>query len=145
MNFADHLENHRRTDGSFDLDAAEKDRRFELETNPTELAKLAARVAAGERETWQREETRSLRKQFSQPALSPALELDVKVPIGGSTAVRLGDMNHERIRLRKDMRIKVHLDESSAFQAEMTHWLGTEQLLSGDETIQDAISRGDAA
>lgn len=145
MNFADHLENHRRTDGTFDLDAAEEDRRFELETHPTELAKLAARVASGEREAWQREETKSLRKQFSQPALSPALELDVKVPIGGSTAVRLGDMNHERIRLRKDMRIKVHLDESSAFQAEMTHWLGTEQLLDGDETIETAVLRGGAA
>lgn len=145
MNFAEHLELNRRPDGAYDLDAAEKGRRLDLETNPAELARLAARVAASERDAWQRQETASLRKQFTQPPLSPSLELDVKVPLGDSTAVRLGEMTAARIRTRKDMRVKTHMDELRAFDAEMTHWLGTESLLRDGETVQDAIERGEAA
>lgn len=145
MNFEEHLENHRRTDGSYDLDAAEEDRRFELETDHAEIVKMAAKAAKQERSAWQSTETANLRKQFAQPALSPELEMDLKVPIGGSTAVRYGDMNHVRIRTRKDLRIKTHLDESRAFDTEMSHWLHTEPLLNDGETIQEAIDRGDDA
>lgn len=142
MNFDEHLSNHRNTDGSYDLDGAEEDRRFEIETNPAEVVKLAAKVAKQERIAWQSTESQNLRKQFEQPALSPSLELDVKVPLGNGTVVRLGDMNHVRITIRKDMRIKTHLDEIRAFDAEMSHWLHTEPLLDSGETIEDAIDRG---
>lgn len=145
MNFDEHLDNHRRADGGYDLDAAEEDRRHELETDPGEIVKLAAKAAKQERAAWSSQETANLRKLFAQPALSPELELDVKVPIGDSTAVRYGDMNRDRIRLRKDMRVKVHLDELRAFESEMTHWLHTEPLLNDGETIADAIERTDTA
>jgi hypothetical protein len=144
VNFADHLENHRRADGGYDLDAAEEDRRFEIETSPEEQRKLAAKAAHQEREAYVSAETAKLRKQLEQPALSPSLELDVMVPLGDGTVVPFGEMNLVRIRTRKDMRIQSHLRELRAFEAEMTHWLGTEQLLSGDETIEDAILRGGA-
>jgi hypothetical protein len=143
MSFDEYVLNHRRSDGSFDLDAAEEDRRFELESNPQELLRLASKVAHQERVAWTNRETASLRKQFAQPALSPALELDVMVPIGDGTVVKFGDMNRNRISIRKDMRLRVHLDETRAFEAEMTHWLHTEELLKGGESIGDAMARGD--
>jgi hypothetical protein len=129
VNFEEHLDNHRRTDGTYDLDAAEEDRRHEVETDPGEIVRLAAKIAKQERAAWQSQETATLRKQFEQPALSPQLELDVRVPLGDGTVVRLGDMNSDRITARKDMRIKSHLDEIRAYEAEMTHWLRTEPLL----------------
>jgi hypothetical protein len=145
MNFDEHLANHRNADGSYDLDAAEEDRRYEIETNPAEMVKLAAKAAKQERAAWQSNESQNLRKQFEQPALSPDLELDIKVPLGNGTVVRLGEMNPVRITIRKDMRTKTHLNEIRAFDAEMTHWLHTEPLLNNGETIEDAIARGDAA
>lgn len=145
MNFAEHVANHRGTDGGYDFDAAEEDRRYEIETSPQEIVKLAAKLAKQERDAWQSQETEKLRKQFEQPALSPSLELDVVVPLGNGTGVRLGDMNQVRIRTRKDMRTTVHLREIRAFDAEMTHWLHTEELLGDGETIEEAIDRGDAA
>jgi hypothetical protein len=144
MSFDEHLENHRRPDGSFDLDAAEEDCRFALENNPQELLKFAAKAAHQERVSWVNKETTNLRKQLAQPALSPSLELDVMVPIGDGTVVRFGDMTRDRIALRKDMRLRVHLDETRAFEAEMTHWLHTEELLIGGESIGDAMSRSAA-
>lgn len=144
MTFEEHLENNRRADGGYDLDGAEDDRRYELETDAGEIIRLAAKAAKQERAAWESQETAKLRKQFAQPALSPELELGIKVPIGDSTAVRFGDMNHDRIRLRKDMRINVHLREIRAFETEMTHWLHTEPLLQDGETIEDALNRGGA-
>lgn len=141
MNFEQHLDNHRRSDGTYDLDSAEEDRRHEIETSPGEVVKLAAKVARQERETYLHQQTRALRKQFEQPALSPSLEMDVKVPLGDGTVVRFGEMNHVRIRTRKDMRTRVHLDELRAFDAEITHWSHTEQLLSASETVEDAVLR----
>ena len=141
MNFQEHLENHRNADGTYDLDAAEEDRRFELERAPQELLKLAAKAAKQERTSFLSQETASLRRQFLQPALSPALELDVMVPLGDGTVVRLGEMNHARIYLRRDMRRKAHEDEVRAYAAEVTHWEKTEQLLKTGETIEGAIAR----
>lgn len=145
MNFAEHLGNHPLKTGGYDLDAAEEDRRYEIETSPEEQRKLAAKAAHHEREAYVSQETAKLRKQFEQPALSPTLELDVMVPLGDGTVVPLGEMTLIRIRTRKDMRIQTHLRELRAFEAEMTHWLGTEQLLNDGETIEDAIRRGDVA
>jgi hypothetical protein len=142
VTFEEHVENNRRADGSYDLDGAEEDRRYEIETDPGEIVKLAAKAAKQEREAYLRQETANLRKQFAQPALSPSLELDVKVPLGGSDVVRLGEMNHIRIRTRRDLRTKTHLDENRAFDTEMTHWLHTEPLLDDGETIEDAMARG---
>lgn len=145
MSYADHIEPHRRADGSYDFDAAEKDWQREMEASPRLVVRLIAKAAHQDREAYLRQETSRLRKQFEQPALSPALELDVMVPLGDGTGVRLGDMNEIRIRARKDMRVRTHLHELRAFEAEMTHWLHTEPLLKGDETIAAAIDRGDAA
>jgi hypothetical protein len=142
VTFEEHLENNRRTDGGYDFDGAEEDRRHEIETSPEEHIKLAAKAAKQEREAYLRQETAKLRKQFEQPALSASLELDVIVPLGDSTGVRLRDMNHIRIRTRKDMRTQTHINELRAFDAEMTHWLHTEPLLNNGETIGDAIARG---
>lgn len=142
MTFEEHLENHRNPDGTYDLDGAEEDRRYEIETSSEEITKLAAKVAKQERKAWQDSETTKLRKQFLQSALSPDLELEIKVPLGDSTVVDYGDMNHVRIRLRKDLRTKVHLDEIRTFDAEITHWLRTEQLLDNGETIAEALVRG---
>ena len=144
MTFEEHLQNHRNADGSYDLDAAEEDRRYEIEATPGEVVKLAAKVAKQEREAYVKQETSKLRKQFEQPALSSALELDVMVPLGGNEVVPFGEMNHIRIRTRKDLRLQVHLRESRAYDAEMTHWLHTEALLDDGETIADALLRGAA-
>lgn len=141
MNFREHLENHRTADGKYDFDAAEEDRRHEIETNPEEHVRLAAKAAKQEREAFIRQETEKLRKQFEQPALSPALELEILVPLGDSTAVRFGEMTPIRIRTRKDMRIQVHLRQVRAFDVELTHWLHTESLLLDGETIGEAIAR----
>ncbi|HCT81098.1 MAG TPA: hypothetical protein DGT23_31925 [Micromonosporaceae bacterium] len=141
MTFEEHLQNHRNPDGSYDLDAAEEDRRYEIETNSEEITKFAAKVAKQERAAWLATETANLRKQFMQPALSPELDLDVKVPLGDSTAVPYGEMNHIRIRLRRDMRDEVHRREFRAYDAEITHWKQTEQLLDNGETIAEALNR----
>lgn len=143
--FDEHVLNHRRPDGSYDLDAAEEAFRLALENDPAALQQYAARAARADRRAWTDRETASLRKQFAQPALSPALELDAMVPLGDGTAVRFGDMNRARIAARKEMRLRVHLDESRTFEAEMTFWRRAEVLIEGDETIEDVVRRGDAA
>lgn len=139
MTFAEHLDNYRREDGSYDLAAAEEARYQELITTPEGIDLTARKVAREERAAWERTETANLRKQFLQPALSEELELDIKVPLGSSTAVRYGDMNHVRIRIRKDLRTKHHLDENRAFDTEITHWMQTEHLLDDGETIEEAL------
>jgi hypothetical protein len=139
MNFAEHLERHRNDDGSHDLDAAEAARAKELADSPESTAQLALKAAKHERAAWEKTETANLRKMFSQPALSPELELEIKVPLGDSTAVAYGDMNHIRIRLRKDMRTRIHLREIRAFDVELTHWLDTEALLPDGQTIREAM------
>lgn len=143
--FDEHVLNHRRPDGSYDLDAAEEAFRLALESDTEALLKYAARTARQERRSWTDKETAALRKQLAQPALSPALELDAMVPLGDGTAVRFGDMNRDRIAARKEMRLRVHLDELRTFETEMTFWRRAEVLLEGDETIEDAVRRADAA
>lgn len=141
MNFEQHLANHRNPDGTYDLDAAEEDRRYEIETSPEGLLEYAAKLAKGERDAWQKQETSKLRKQFQQSALSPELELEAKVPLGDSVAVEYGDMNEVRIRTRKDLRTEVHINEIRAFETEITHWNQTLKLLDPGETIAEAMSR----
>jgi hypothetical protein len=142
VNFDDHVFAHQNSDGSFDLDAAEEDFRYELETTPSELLKYAARAARSERKAWTDRETAHLRKQLVQPALSPALELDAMVPLGDGTVVRLGDMNRDRISMRRDMRRRAHEDETRAYAAEVAFWERAEALLQGSETIDSALARG---
>lgn len=139
MTFEEHLESFRNADGTYDLAGAEQARAAELASDPGVMAKLAAKAAKHERSEWEKKETANLRKQFEQPALSPELELDVKVPLGDSIAVAYGDMNHVRIRLRKDLRTKVHINENRAFDAEITHWMHTETLLDAGQTIAEAM------
>lgn len=143
--FDEHVLNHRRPDGRYDLDAAEEDFRHALENDTAALLKYVARTARQERRSWTDRETSNLRKQLAQPALSPALELDAMVPLGDGTAVRFGDMNRARISARKEMRLRVHLDELRAFETEMTFWRRAEVLLEGDETIEDAVLRSGAS
>lgn len=142
MNFDDHVFAHQNSDGTFDLDAAEEDFRYELESSPAELLKYAARAARSERKAWTDRETANLRRQLVQPALSPALELDAMVPLGDGTVVRLGDMNRARIEVRRDMRRRAHDDETRAYAAEVAFWERAEALLQGSETIENALARG---
>lgn len=144
MKFSDHLLNHRSADGSYDLDAAEEDRRFEMESSSQEIARLTAKAAKQERSTWMNQETAMLRRQFAQPALSPDLEPDVMVPLGNGTVVRLGEMNHSRIAMRRAMRRRAHDDEMRAFVAEIAFWERIEQLLQSGETVDGAIARGES-
>lgn len=144
MNFEEHLVNHRNPDGTYDLDAAEEDRRYEIEASPEGIVAYAAKVAKQERKAWHDKETAKLRKQFQQAALSPELELQAKVPLGDSVAVEYGDMNLDRIGLRKDLVTKVFIDHTRAFDAEITHWNQTLKLLDPNETIADAMARGAA-
>lgn len=149
MTFEEHLENHRSADGSYDLVSAEADRAAELLAelgeSPEQLNRIAQKAAASERKAWETRNSNHLGKQFSQPALSAALELDAMVQIGGSTVVRLGEMNHVRIRSRKDLRTKVHLDESRTYVAEMDFWDQTERLLEDGETVAEAMDRSAAS
>lgn len=141
MTFEEHVAGHRRDDGTYDLAAAEQARAADIAADPGAITHLAAKAAKQERAAWERTETANLRKLFLQAALSPELELEVKVPLGGSDAVDYGDMDHKRIRLRKDLRTKFHLDENRAFDAEITHWMHTERLLADGETIAEALAR----
>lgn len=141
MKFGEHLENHRNTDGSYDLDAAEEDRRFEMESSGQEIARLTAKAAKQERSAWMNTETAALRKQFAQPALSAMLEPDVMVPLGNGTVVRLGEMNHARIAMRRSLRRRANDDENRAFVAEVAFWERIEQLLKSGETVEGAIQR----
>lgn len=143
--FEEHVMNHRRPDGSYDLDAAEEAFKLALRNDPGALMRYADRAARSDRRAWTDKETASLRKQFAQPALSPALELDVMVPLGDGTAVRFGDMNRARIATRKEMRLRVHLDELRAFETEQSFWQRVEVLIEGEETVEDLARRGDAA
>lgn len=149
MTFEEHLDNNRDADGNYDLAAAEADREAEilaeLAENPDQLNRIAHKAAASERKAWETRNSNHLGKQVAQPALSESLELDAMVQIGGSTAVRLGDMNHVRIRSRKDLRTKVHLDESRTYVAEMDFWEQTERLLEDGETVAEAMDRSAVA
>lgn len=138
MSFEDHLERFRHDDGTYDLAATEAARAAELIEVPGELERLARKAAKQERSAWESRETQNLRKQFSQPALSPDLELATKVPLGDGRAVDLGDMNPIRIRERMDMRTKKHVDESDAYGREMEFWYATLAVLEPDETIASA-------
>lgn len=139
MSFQDHLEDHRNEDGSYDLAGAEEARAEELAGDPDAIESLAGKAAATERRRWESNNSARLRKQFGQPALSGELELDVMVQLGDNTVVRLGEMHRERIQIRKDLRTRTHLDESRAYDTEMTHWFQTEQLLDGDATIEESL------
>lgn len=55
--------------------------------------------------------------------------------------VSYGDMNQDRIGLRKDLVTKAFIDHSRAFDAEITHWNQTLKLLDPSETIAEAMSR----
>lgn len=141
MTFEEHLANHRNPDGTYDLDAAEEDRRYDIEASPEGLLEYAAKAAKQERAAWQKQETSKLRKQFQQAALSPELELETKVPLGDSVVVDYGDMDQVRIRTRKDLREEVHINEIRAYDAEITHWNQTLKLLDPSETIAEALNR----
>lgn len=135
MTFDEHVQQHKQPDGTFDLDAAEAARAAELAGSPD----LAEKAAKTERRAWESANRDRLHKQFHQPALSPSLELDVKVPLGDNTAVELGDMNQVRIQIRKDLATRNHLNHTRAYDAEMTFWLDTEKLLPPGGTLGDAI------
>lgn len=141
MTFEDHLEQCRNDDGSYDLNAAEQARAEELAENTDEIDRLAVKAARAERLAWERKQRDNLGKQFQQPALSPELDVDAMVQIGDSTVLPYGEMDLKRIQLRKDLRTKVHLDENRAYDAEMTHWFNTIQLLADGETIAQALGR----
>lgn len=143
MTFEEHLEQHRNDDGSYDVAAAEQSRAEEILENygEEELGRLAAKAAATERRNWENRNGANLRKQLTQGALAPELELDAMVQIGDSTVVRYGEMDAQRIRLRMDLRTKVHMDENEAFNSEQRHWLETLALLDDDETISVAMAR----
>lgn len=143
MSFEDHLEACRDEDGAYDLAAATQARIEEILAGDEELAALAAKVAESERRSWERRRRGDLQKQLSQPALSPELELDVFIFIGDSVAVQYGDMTVDRIRQRMDLRLRGHIAETDAYNAEQTHWLSTLDLLDDDETIADALRRLD--
>jgi len=136
MSFEDHLESTKNGDGSYDLAAAQAARVEEILGNDEEREALARKSAQQERARWESNETKLLRKQFVQQPLSPDLDMDVKVPLGDDTAVRLGEMNRERIRIRKDLRTQHHLHEIRAFDTEMTFWQSTESVLGPDDTIE---------
>jgi len=138
VSFEDHLESTKNEDGSYNLAAAQDARAKEILDSDEETEAIARKAAQQERARWESNETKLLRKQFVQQALSPDLDMDVKVPLGDDTAVRLGEMNWERIRIRKDLRTQHHLHEIRAFDAEMTFWQNTESLLGPDDTIETA-------
>lgn len=136
MTFEEHLNRHRTADGEYDLAAAEKARADELRSMPEALDDLADKAANAERRRWESSNRDHLRKQFLAGQGSFA-DMDARVPLGDSVVVRLGDMNHDRIRIRKDLRTRTHLDENRAYDAEMTYWLDRERRLGPGETLDD--------
>lgn len=139
--YAELLEICRDVDGQYRKDEAEQRLAEEYEKDPTKLKEFARSAARHERAVWETLETALLRKQYQQPALLPDLELSLKVSLGESIAVAYGDMNRERIRIRKDLRTKTHIEENRAYDTEYTHWDNTEASLVATETIADAIAR----
>lgn len=140
MTFEDHLDDFRDEDGNYDLAGAEQARAKELTNDPGAIGRLAAKAAATERRAWETRNSEQLRKQFGQAALSPELDLDVLVPLGGSKAVRLGDMYRQRIRDRVDLRTDSHVRENEAFNAEIKFWRETDALLADDDvTVAESV------
>lgn len=139
MTFDEHVRQHCTGPGEYDIAAAEDSRVAELMASPDALEDLARKAASDERHKWETRESEHLRSQFKagfvQGAL--ALDLDVLVPIGDSVAIELGDMNIERIRIRKDIRTKVHLRESDAYGREMEFWFAVESIIPPGGTIRD--------
>lgn len=140
MNFDEHLARHRNADGSYDLAAAEQARYQELSADPEVLDELARKAASAERRAWESSNREHLAAQFKagQGVLPfESLDLDAMVPLGGSVVVRLGDMNHDRIRLRKDLRTRKHIEENEAYRREMEFWFHVEGELPPDGTVGD--------
>lgn len=139
MTFQDHLENNRQGDG-YHLDGAEADRAAELAADPGAQHELAKKAAHAERLAYEAGNRERLHAEFKagQQAFDlGTLDTAVLVPLGDSVAVPLGEMNAERIRLRKDLRTKKHLDESEAFKREMEFWYAAEHLLPPGGSIED--------
>ena len=140
MTFEDHLAHHRNADGSYDLAAAERALYQELAADPNVLDELARKAASNDRRAWEASNREHLAAQFKagQGVLDfDNLDLDAKVPLGGSVVVRLGEMNHDRIRLRKDLRTKKHIEENEAYRREMEFWFAAEALLPPDKNLGD--------
>lgn len=138
MTFDEHVRRHTAPDGEVDLGAAEKDRAAELATTPEVVAELAAKAARDERRQWESQNSGKLRKQFAggfEQLTLGGLDLDLFVQLGENVAVRLGEMNEERIRIREDLRTDFHLKESRAYDAEMTFWRNARRMLPLGGTI----------
>lgn len=139
MTFDEHLAATRRADGTHDLAAAEQARYLELAQSPHILDELAHKAASAERRAWESQNREHLAAQFKigQGEFTFDLDLDAKVPLGDSIVVSLRDMNHERIRLRKDLRTRKHIDENRAYDREMSFWYAAEAMLPPGGTIGD--------
>lgn len=140
MTFDEHVRQHIGPDGQADLNAAEKARAAELAATPEAVADLAAKAASDERRQWESQNSGKLRKQFAggfEQLTLGGLDLDLFVQLGDSVAVRLGEMNEERIRIREDLRTDFHLREARAYDAEMTFWRNARRLLPPGGTIDD--------
>lgn len=144
--FLDHL-NATRTGGEYDLDRATKSLATEIEanllTNPSARAEVARLAAQRKRNKWSRQSSASLRKQFEQGQMSfdlGAADLSVKVPLGDNVVVDLGEMNEQRIRRRRELRLSTHRDEMRAFEAEMAWWDQVLGHLKPNATLKESLS-----
>jgi hypothetical protein len=146
MTFDDHVRQHITGDGSYDIAAAEAARVAELLATPDAIEELARKVASDERSKWETRARDHLRSQFKAGFVQDslfALDLDALVPLGDSVAVELGDMNEERIRIRKDIRTRVHLREGDAYAREMEFWFAVEAIIPPGGTVRDITAADD--
>jgi hypothetical protein len=109
-------------DGVADLNTAQARRADELMADEGAVIDLALKAAEAERHRWERGNADRRNDTFKQDTLD-GMDLDVLIPLGASVYVRHGSMNAERIRARMDLRTTSHLDESRAYDREMSHWL----------------------
>jgi hypothetical protein len=140
MTFDEHVRRHTTGKGEVDLNAAERARAAELAATPEIVAELAAKAARDERRQWESQNSGKLRKQFAggfEQLTLGGLDLDLFVQLGENVAVRLGEMNEERIRIREDLRTDFHLKEARAYDAEMTFWRNARRMLPPGGTIGD--------
>lgn len=142
--FFDHVRSTLDSDGNEDLQAAEVGLAADLEMTPGIVSQLCKQAAHNARAAWERSESSKrikVLRGMQQTLDFDDIDLDVRIPLGDSIVVALGNMTDERIRLRMDLRTKAHLEESRAYDDEMSAWMYARGLLLPGETIEECRDR----
>ena len=136
MTFDEHVEAHRDETGAYDLDAAQKARKDEL-LESVEIEAIAWKAAADERRSWEKSQRERRNKVFDQPTIDSSESLEIHVPLYEGLTRKIGDLNADTLRIRKDRRATTHAREAYSYGREI-QWIDHHlKLLGPTQTIRD--------